>query len=61
MSIETGDYQAYSSDQLKYCSPEMISKGSCKPEGDMSQRILVKLGSDDLIDNFYIIRLEVEE
>lgn len=61
MNIEAGEYQQYSSEPLKYCSIDMISTGACKPDGTMSQRIILQLGSDDLIDNFYIIRLEVAE
>lgn len=59
VNVETGDYQVYSSDPSTYCSDEMISKGSCKPEGDLSQRLYVDLGTDDLVDHFYILRLEV--
>ena len=61
MNIKTGEYQEYSADPSRYCSPAMIADGSCKPEGDLSQRIYVETGSDDLVDNFYIIRLEVAE
>jgi hypothetical protein len=61
MNIETGDYQEYSTNPFSYCSINMITAGSCKPEGDTSQRLYVELGDDDLIDNFYIIRMEVAE
>ena len=59
VNIQTGEYVAYSSEPLRYCSQQMISERSCKPDGDMSQRMYVELGDDDIVDNFYIMRLEV--
>ena len=59
VNVQTGAYADYSSDPTRYCSSEMISKGSCKPEGDMARRIAVDVGDDDLVDHFFILRLEV--